>query len=136
MIVAALPLADKDSNKERRQYKVQSFGIKGNAASKQAAQGCAGHPVQLVKGGNKEHEPALVDAGRDSCRAVDGKGFVAHAEDKVGLLPAHPLEALQHGDAVEQMTGVNHQRHAESANGVKGGEQQPHGNKFYGAGKD
>ena len=61
--------------------------------------------------GNEEHEPALVHPFRRLCRTGDGKGLVAHGKDHVEAAQTVALVALQHGQAVEQMPRLDHERH-------------------------
>ncbi len=55
---------------------------------------------------------------------MDGKGLVAQPEDQIGLLPAQVLEFVQHGQAIEQMTGVDHQGQQEGVERLEGGHEQ------------
>lgn len=135
-MLRALPLADENGDEERRQSEIQTLGVDLQAAAQQSAQRSARNPVNLVEQGDEGHEPALVDAGRRVGRAVDGEGFVAHAEDKIEFFPAQPFEFFQHGQAVKKMAGVDHERHQEAIQRVEGAEQHGYEHELHGAGEN
>lgn len=49
MVSSILPLTDKDGEKQRRQDKIKTFGVKGNTAADKGADGRAAYPVDLVE---------------------------------------------------------------------------------------
>lgn len=124
------PLFQKDHHEHGRHHKVEALGVKGNQGSEQSADGRARYPVEVVEQRDKKHEPALVYALRDFGGVVDGKGLIAHAEDQIKPLPAHPLELVQHRDAVKQVARLDHQCHDECLERGKGAEQHGHRHEF------
>ena len=94
------------------------------------------HPVNVVEQGDKEHEPPAVHPLRRVDGTVDGKGFVAHPEDQVELFPAGAAVLLQHGQPVEQVPRIDHQRQKKSVQGVESRQQQLYRHKFHRACKD
>ena len=136
MIFRRLPLADEDGNKEGDERKIKTLGVDGQAAAKNAANGCACYPVNLVQQINEGHEPALVDAFRNVHIAVDGEGFVAHAEDKIEFFKTSILVLFEHGQAIKQMPRINHKRHEEAVKRIKGTQEHRDEHEFHTASKD
>ena len=85
---------------------------------------------------DEEVEPSAIDVGRNDGAVVDGEGLVAQRENEIRLLGAHVLEPAEHGDAVEQMTGTEHDGQHERDERVERGHQQIHGDEFHGTGED
>ena len=136
MVPFLQPLLQKDNYKHRRHHKIQPLCIEMDEAAQHAAQCGAGHPVELVEQRDEEIEPPPVDPLRDLGGAIDAEGLIAHAIDEVGLFPAHALVLFQHGDAVEQMPRIDHQRQKKGVQRRVGREQQLHRDKLHRAGED
>ena len=112
-------MADEHDHKQRGHDKFQSGRVKLDDTAQQCAQGRPAHPVQMVEQGDKEHEPAPVDALRRLDRAVDGERLVAHAENQIKFLPSGIFELFQHGNAVKQVSRVDHERQNKGVEGLK-----------------
>ena len=136
MVLGLLPLIDEHHGEQRRHDEFDAGGVKVQDRAEQRAERRARDPVGLVEQGDEEHEPAAVHALRRGDGAVDGEGLVAHAEDQVGLFPAHALVLFQHGDAVEQMPRIDHQRQKKGVQRRVGREQQLHRDELHRAGED
>ena len=136
MIFRRLPLADEDSNKEGDEREIKALGINCQAAAKDAADGCACYPVNLVQQIYEGHEPAFVYAFRNVHIAVDGKGFVAHAEDEIEFFEACILVLFEHRKAIKQMTRINHERHEEAVQRIKRTQKHRNEYEFHAACKD
>ena len=104
-----------------------SFRIEGDEGAEDAAQGRARKPVQVVQQGHKKHEPAPVHVRRNFSGIIDRKGFVAHAEDEIDFFQAETAEPVQHGNPVEQVSGVEHERHRQRLDGMKGSQKEVYG---------
>lgn len=90
----------------------------------------------MVKRGHKEHEPSSVNIFRDDGGVINGKALITHAEDEIKGTPSVSPVLFQHGDAIEEMAGVDHQRHGKCLERIKCPEQQVYCYKFYASGKD
>lgn len=136
MIFCRLPLADENCREESDESKIQTFGVDLQTVAQKTADGRSYHPINLVQQIYEDHEAALVDAFGDNGIAVDGEGFVAHAEDQIKFLQAGILILFQHAKAVEQMTRINHQCHKKAVQRIEGAQQHCDQNEFHAAGKD
>ena len=105
-------------------------------AAQQAAQRRAADPVKLVEQRDKKIEPAPVDLRWDLSGAVDAEGLVAHAEDQVGLFPAHALVLVEHRNTVKQVARLDHYRRQEDLHRRKRREQHARRDKFKAAAED
>ena len=130
MLLPLFPFIEEDHDEHRGHHKVEPLGVERDHIADDAAEHSAEHPVALVQQRDEEHEPAAVHVRRDHGRIVDGEGLVAHAEDQIGLLSACAFEFFQHGDAVEQVARLDHQRGKQRGEGGKGAEQHFGGDKF------
>ena len=90
----------------------------------------------MVQYRDEEHKPAAVHILRDVCHVIDGKTLITHTEDQIELFQPHPLVFVQHGDAVEQMPGVDHQGHQKGLQQIKPAQQQIDQHKLHGTGEN
>ena len=136
MVPGFLPLVDEHDDKQCRHDELDACRIKMYDISQKGSRGRACDPVDLVEQRDEKHKPAFVNIRGRRHGAVDRKGFVAHPIDQIGFFPARILILFQHGDPVEQMPRIDHQRQKKGMQRMKGGQQQLHGDKFHRTGKD
>ena len=136
MLLLLFPLIEEDNHEHGGHHKIHALGAEGEHRPHHGPQPGAGDPVKLVQQGDEEHEPAPVDPLRRLCRAGDGKGLVAHGKDHVKAAQAVTLVPLQHGQTVEQVPRLDHQRHQKSRQRGKGPQQQACQHKFQRAAVD
>jgi len=117
VILCVEPLLHKDRYKEGRQHEVDALVIDGDEGPGEASQHGPSHPVALVQGGYQQTVAMAADALGELLPGNQGVGFVGQGEDQVGLFLPGTLVGIHHGNAVEEMTGVDHQ-------GGQGGDQQ------------
>ena len=137
VVLVLLPLGEEHHHEQGGHDELNPRGVKLDEVPQQGTQGGPCHPVDLVEDGDEKHEPPPVDPRRRGHGAVDGEGLVTQAEDEVGLFPPQVLKLVQHGQAVEEVPGVDHQGQQEGVEGLEGGQQQEvRRHKLHGAGKD
>ena len=136
MPVLLQPLLQENDHEHGGHDKIQPLGAEGDEGTEDPAQSRAREPVQVVQKGHKEHKPAPVHVRRNLRGIIDGKGLVAHAEDEVDLFQPHAAETVQHGNAVEQVPRVEHERHRQRLDGMKGSQQKVDRHKFHRARED
>ena len=124
------PLLDKDDDEECCHRELNPVCVDGELRADQSADGRARDPVELVQQRHKEHEPACVDSLRNLCRVADGEGLVTHAIDEVGLLPTRAAIFLEHGDPVEDVPPLHHEREEKGLHGCKWAEEECRCNEF------
>ena len=133
----AHPFVEEDHQEQGGHDEIQPGGVKGDQGARQAAQAGAAHPEQAeLSSVMKNRNQGAVHPFRRRGGTVDGKALVTHAEDQGNLLPASAPVLVQHGDGVEQMAGVDHQRQQKSAEGLKSGKQQVRYDELHGTGKN
>ncbi len=88
-----------------------------------------GHVADRAAENGQEHialDPVDDDRGEDAEAfgniggVVNRKSFISHAEDQIAFLPAGVFVAVEHGDAVEQVAELDHQRHRQGLKWRKG----------------
>ena len=136
VILRFLPLVDEHDDKQRRHDELDACRVKMDNITQKGSHGRARDPVHLIQKRHKEHEPSPVHIRRRRHGTVDRKGLIAHPIDQIGFFPARILILFQHGDPVEQMPRIDHQRQKKGMQRMKGGQQQLHGDKFHRTGKD
>ena len=105
------PLLQKYHDEHCCHHEIQTLRVEGDEIPEQTSQCGSADPVELVEQRYEEVEPAAVAVLGDLSGAVYAERFVAHAVDEVEFLPAHVLELVQHGNSVEQVPRLYHQRH-------------------------
>ena len=124
MVPGFLPLVDEHDDKQCRHDELDACRIKMYDISQKGSRGRACDPVDLVEQRDEKHKPAFVNIRGRRHGAVDRKGFVAHPIDQIGLFPTRILVLFQHGDPVEQVPRIDHQRQEKGMQRMKGGQQQ------------
>ena len=104
-----LPLVHDDCDEQRCQHKVDAFARKRQYAAGHSAERTAENPVALVKERNEKVvvEPRIVRRGVAAKQRV---GFVRQRKHQVRPPPRRAFVFVDHGDAIEQMPRVDHQR--------------------------
>lgn len=134
---AIYPLVEEHHHEQSGEDEFESVGVqRGEPLPQQAAERRAEHPVELVEQGDEAVEPTMVHALRDLRAGVHREGLVAQAVDEIELLHSHVPVFAEHGDAVEDVAGADHDRQQEHRDGVERGEQQVDGDEFHGTGED
>ena len=96
MIFFFQPLLQENNDKHGGHNKADAGSIKFKQSAGKAADCRAGNPVNIIKQRYKEEEPASVHMFRNRGGIIDGKGFIAHAENQKKLFPSQPLIFFQH----------------------------------------
>ena len=136
MILFFQPLLEKDHDKHGCHDEIESLGVKMDQGTKDPAQSSAEKPVKMVERGDEKHEPAFVDVFWDHGSVIDRKALVTHSEDEIKGTPSVSPVFFQHGDAVEQMPGIDHKCHGKCLQRVKCPEQEIYSDELHASGKD
>ena len=104
MVPGAAPLVHEYRDEEGCQGKVDALGGEGQDPAQDGAQGGTGHPITLIEQAHQKIIPLGVRPG-----AVEGVGLVRQGEDQVWLAPAGVAVFVDHGNAVKEVPGVDHQ---------------------------
>ena len=136
MIFFFQPLLEEDHDKHRCHHEIQTLSVKVDQGTEDPAQCSAEKPVKMVERGYKEHKPAFVDIFRDHGSVIDRKALITHAEDEIKGTPSIASVFFQHGNAVEQMPGVDHKRHGKCLERVERPEQEIYSDEFHASGED
>src|SRR5699024_8765238 len=113
------PLFQENYHKHGGHDKVKSLCVEMYQRSEDTSQRRAEEPVKMVQQRHKKHEPASVHVVRYISGIVDGKTFVAHAKNQVYFLPSDSPEFFQHGYAVKQVAGIDHEGHGQRLQRIK-----------------
>ena len=130
------PLFQENHHEHGSHDKIQPFCAEGNQRSENSSQSSPENPVKVIQQRHKKHEPSPVHILRNLCRIVDGKSLITHAENQINLFQSRPPEPVQHGDAVKQVPGVDHQRHGQRLQRIERPQKQIHRHKFHRPRKD
>lgn len=134
MVFGAEPLLHEDGDKQGGQHEIDALIIQRDQPARQCAQQTACHPVALVEHRHQEAIAVAAEALGGLVLGDEGISFVGQGKNKVGLFPACTLVGVHHRDAVEQVTGIDHQGGQGGGQEAGATGQQAHGNILHGAG--
>ena len=102
------PLLREGSNKKGCHGELNTFSGKGQYRAQKAADHTAAHPVALVEKGDQKPVAVCRPFNRHLPVAEQGVGLICQGKDHIGLVFAGIFIALDHGDAVEKVPGIDH----------------------------
>ena len=123
-------LLEENHDKHRGHHERQPLRVKGEEAAKRCPEHRAAEPIHTVEERNPHHVPAGIDPRRGLGREFERERFIAHPEDEIELLPAEPLEAIQHRKAVKEVPLLDHEGDKERRHRSEGGEQHRGSDEF------
>ena len=128
MILVGYPLAQKHRDKQRCQGKVDPLKVERQHRSRQGAQCRSGDPVEMVQ----QRQPETVGEASLLSGTNQGIGLVRQSEDQIGFAPSGVPVAVQHGDAVKEMPGVDKQRGERRGEDPGSGGHEPDAGELHG----
>ena len=133
MVLGAQPLLNEDGDEQGGQCKIDAGEVQ-REISQQGADSGAQHPVALVKQGYQKIVADAVDPVREY-RAGDQRiGFIGQCENQIGLFLPRLLVGIHHGQPIEEMPRVDHQRGQRGGSQTGATRQQLHAHILHGAG--
>ena len=133
------PLIDADYRKKSSHGKFNACGVKGDHLSHDCADDGSGHPVALVKEGNKKEGKlplAVRKAPGAGNRAEQGIGFICEGEYHVRTCALHFLKTVDKGQAVKGVAAVDQQGHNGGGEISQTAREDARQGKLHGSGID
>ena len=134
MVLFSNPVVGEDGCEHGGEYKVESFQVEGEEWSDESSYRGTYHPVGFVEPCDAKQIPSSIYSFWNLGGTCEGEGLVGHSEDEEELLPSQSLVSVEHGQSIEEVSGIDHQHHEESLDGMETPQQHVAQQKFRTAG--
>jgi len=102
------PLLHKDRNKQGGEDEFDALEIQGQQISGSCAEKGSAHPPALVEKGDQQAITVKRQPLRGAVLGDERISLVGQGKDQIRLLLSSPLVGIYHGNAVEQVAGIDH----------------------------